>query len=300
MILQKFDIIYKRLTNKHNRWKCLRFIVKILANVYVNLCMTIKHQKCRGFDSNTIVISLTSFPARIKSVWMTCATLLNQNIDNKYVVLWLSNLQFKNQYKDLPKKLLKLQAKGLTIRFVDDDLRPHKKYFYALQEYPDNVVVTVDDDILYNPETVPELLKVYHQHSNCVICNRSVNICRNKYSKWCTNTVFEKELHNIMPTGIGGVLYPPHIFDNSPIFDIDAIKSTCINGDDLWLNFMTRLKGHLVVQTGFKTGLITILSSQDSALCKENIGNDRNDTQIARLSSWAQKKLCCDFYIGIS
>ena len=46
-----------------------------------------------------------------------------------------------------------------------------------------------------------------------------------------------------MPTGIGGVLYPVRIFDGTPIHNVEAIESTCLNGDDFWLNFMTRLGG---------------------------------------------------------
>lgn len=293
--MQTLDKLYASFPCTNFFLRSIRYSMRIIANLYVKFFYFIDNKK-HNVDKNTIIISLTSFPARIRNVWMTCATLLNQDIDNKHIVLWLSNLQFKNQYKDLPKNLLKLQSKGLDIRFVDDDLRPHKKYFYAFQEYPDNVVVTVDDDILYNPELVSELIKIYHQHSDCVICNRSVNIRRDKYSKWCTNTVYKKELANIMPTGIGGVLYPPHIFDNSPVFDVDAIKSTCINGDDLWLNFMTRLNGHLAVQTEFRTGLITVLSSQEDALCKENVGENKNDLQINKISQWAKGKFGFDFF----
>ena len=102
-----------------------------------------------------------------------------------------------------------------------------------------------------------------------------------------------------MPTGIGGVFYPSHNFEGTPIFDVEAIKSTCLNGDDLWLNFMTRLNGHKVVQTSFSTGLVTILSSQDSALHKENVGEDRNDKQIKMISQWAEKNLSCNYYVNL-
>ena len=297
MILSKFDQLYNNIPQTCIIWRCLRYGVRVLTNVYVIFIMPIRSRKI-FFDKETVIISLTSFPARINRLWMTCATLLNQDFDNIHVMLWLSRDQFPNGIEMLPMKLLKLRGKGLDIRFVDDDLRPHKKYFYAMQEFPDNDVITVDDDILYNPNLVDALQKGHQKHQDCVICNRGTIVSRDSYKNWKPNDKFDEERNDIMPTGIGGVYYPAHIFDNTPIFNKEAIKETCINGDDLWLNFMTRYKGKKVVQTGFKTGLITVLSSQNSALCNENIGENRNDLQIKQLSQWAIDNLDCDFYLN--
>ena len=43
------------------------------------------------------------------------------------------------------------QKRGLTIRFCED-LKAHKKYYYAFKEYPDDIVITVDDDVIYPQE----------------------------------------------------------------------------------------------------------------------------------------------------
>ena len=51
--------------------------------------------------------------------------------------------------------------RGLDIRFVDGDLRSHKKYFYAFQEFTEKVIVTVVDDALY-PEELTKALWQYH------------------------------------------------------------------------------------------------------------------------------------------
>ena len=297
-ILKYLDKLYYLCPQKNILWRVIRYCVKLLTNLYVRYLMPIK---CRynPVNEDTLIISLTSFPARIKDVWMTCATLLNQDVENIHVVLWLSREQFSMEFDSLPKKLLRLMDKGLDIRFVEDDLRPHKKYFYALKAFSENDIVTVDDDILYNPLLISTLLTCHHKHTDCVICNRGVNLCHKSYKSWYSNKIYDEERTDIMPTGIGGVFYPAHIFDGTPIHDVDAIKSTCLYGDDLWLNFMTRFNGHKVVQTGFITGLITIFSSQKSALCKENVGEDRNDKQIRLLSKWAEKELGCNYYVNI-
>jgi hypothetical protein len=297
-IVSFLDRMYYRCPQISLIWRIIRYGIRIFTNIYVRHFMTI-HTKKTSVNNNCIILSLTSFPGRINNLWMTIATLLNQSYNNIHVVLWLSNGQF-NGRKDLPKKLVNLEKKGLEIRFVDDDLRPHKKYFYAMQQYPDNDVITVDDDIIYHPDLVRALVESHHLHPDCVICNRGITISLNNYADWKHIEVIGEERSDILPTGVGGVYYPAHIFDNSPIFDKEAIKHTCLNGDDLWLNFMTRLNGHKVVYTGFKSGLVTILSSQNSALCNDNIKESHNDLQIQKITSWAKESLNCDFFVNIN
>lgn len=265
--------------------------------MYANTMMRCGSKKMY-IDTETVIVSLTSFPARINNLHITIVSLLNQNFDNIHVVLWLSRAQFPKEMECLPRSLVRLTKKGLDIRFVDDDLRPHKKYIYAFKEWPDHCIVTVDDDIIYNPHLVEALVKMHEMYPDCVICNRGINIEKNAYVSWkhTDDTQAGVPSHRIMPTGIGGVLYPPGCYDNKHIFDIDAIKRTCLNGDDLWLNFMTRSIGTKVVLTGFKTGLVTLLTSQSSALCNNNVGQNMNDVQIAAINDWANKELGISFY----
>lgn len=273
--------------------------MRILANLYVYLFIRIKGVKTNISD-DTLIVSLTSYPARISKLWMVIKTLLNQKlVDNYKVILWLSENQFPKGLDSLPKSLTNLIEKGLDVRFVSDDLKSHKKYYYAFKEYPNNIVVTVDDDVLYSPILLRTLLDAHDKYSDCVICNRGIKINKEKsYRNWGKVDNFMIPVSSIMPTGIGGVLYPPHCYNNN-IFDIEAIKSTCINGDDLWLNFMCRLNGTKVVHTGVRFGFITVLSSQETALCIENVNNDKNDIQIDAITKWMLNEKNTDFYINV-
>ena len=42
---------------------------------------------------------------------------------------------------------------GLEIIFVSDELACHNKYYYAFQQYSDDVIITVDDDVIYDKKT---------------------------------------------------------------------------------------------------------------------------------------------------
>lgn len=291
-----FDKLYSNISSKYFILRCIKYLLRILANLYVYLFVRIKGVKTNLSD-DTLIVSLTSYPARISKLWMVIKTLLNQKlVDNFKVILWLSENQFPKGLDSLPKSLTNLIEKGLDIRFVSDDLKSHKKYYYAFKEYPNNIVVTVDDDVLYSPILLRTLLDAHDKYSDCVICNRGIKINKEKsYRNWDKVDNFMIPVSNIMPTGIGGVLYPPHCYNNN-IFDIEAIKSTCINGDDLWLNFMCRLNGTKVVHTGARFGFITVLSSQETALCIENVNHDKNDIQIDAITKWANNNLLIDFF----
>ena len=297
MILDFLDSLYAWISQKNFYWRLFRYFVKVLANIYVSYFMPIKNRGGHVVDENSIIVSLTSFHARISCVWKTIACLLNQNESNIHIILWLSKLQFSKK-ENLPRKLLKLQKKGLEIKFVDDDLRPHKKYYYALQSFPKNDLVTVDDDVLYCSTLIERLTELGKLHKNCVACNRSAFISRESYRKWASNrTMFGIESNVLMPTGVGGVLYPAGIFDNTRILDKDIIKATCLNADDLWLSFWTRFGKHKVVQTSANMGFISVMSSQKNALFLSNVDENRNDSQIKAINNWASECLKTDFWV---
>lgn len=109
--------------------------------------------KCKKINpqkrEKKIIVSLTSFPKRISYVWLTIRSLLCNTCQPDNVVLWLSEDQFPKGMRSLPKKLRKLVEYGLEIRFVKGDIKSHKKYYYAYQEYKDELVLLVDDDLIY-------------------------------------------------------------------------------------------------------------------------------------------------------
>ena len=244
-----------------------------------------------------VIVSLTSFPARMNQIWYTIKTLKLQSVKPEKIILWLSKDQFPNTTSDVPEKLRAEIDEQFEIRFVDGDLRPHKKYYYSFKEFADKVIITVDDDIFYNSRLLEYLLGLHKENPDCVICNRGHRIEKKSiYSKWDTIMGVEGPSYNIIPTGVGGVLYPPHCYDEH-IFDKDAIRNTCLRADDLWLNFMCRLKGTKVVTTGLQFSPITVDASQKEALCKTNNGKvSRNDAQIESINTWAEEELGVDFF----
>lgn len=234
-----------------------------------------------GVDpSSNVIISLTSYPARIKTVHLTIMTLLNQTVRPKSVVLWLANEQFPNGINDLPSELTVFEPKGLKIRFCDD-LRSHKKYYYAMKDNPESYVITVDDDVYYPENLVQTLMETSEKYPDTVVCTWGHEIFLEKgdvftADKWQYSTEGTVPSYALIPTGVGGVLYPPHSLSEE-VFNKDAFKEQCINADDLWLKAMALLKGTKAVRVDRPAKLyFSILSTQKEGLYYDNAIQDKN------------------------
>lgn len=235
-----------------------------------------------------IVVSLTSFPARINRVWLTIESLMRQTTKPDVIILWLGEDQFKG-IDSLPKSLKKLQKRGLTIEFCED-IKPHTKYYYAFQKFRDDLIITVDDDIFYPNWMIEGLMELHEKFPTSICCNRAHLISLNEkgepepYENWLKNP---KQINGptkaLLPTGVGGVLYPPNCVDEE-VFNKESIKKLCLFADDLWLKVMSLKKGTSVVKTeNFPSRLFTVASTQKVALWKKNVKSDGNDIQLKKI-----------------
>ena len=214
-------------------------------------------RKTTVFKSKQIIVSITSCLARIKSAALAIETMYRQTRKPDKVVLWLAASQFPDRYVNLPKELLRLVSeKGLEIQWCDEDLKSHNKYFYALQKYPDELIITIDDDTLYPPQRINNLYLSYLLHPHSVAAAR---VHLNPVSE--SGEIFSYELKHqeidayldrpslqLYASGYGGVLYPTVLFSNvRDLFDKEAIKRTFLDADDLWLKRMELVAGIPVV-----------------------------------------------------
>lgn len=262
----------------------------------------IKKKSISSPEEADYVVSLTTYPARVGNVWRVIEMAANQRgIQDKYAIcLYLIKSEFEGI--DLPAKIKELHARGLTVKFNEENLKCHNKYFYAFKDYPEKTVITIDDDLQYNHHTISGMIKKNKEYPKCIIYNRGNRILKNEpYNNWPFVENLTCPQHDVFPTGVGGVLYPPHCC-NRFVTDMEVIKKTCLRADDLWLNFMSRLNHTKVVQTGLKsTYMVLPDTSQQTALWLVN--NDvvqvGNDVQINEITKWSLKELNCDYFVNV-
>lgn len=110
-----------------------------------------------------IIVSLTSFPERINQVRKVLDSILNNTLKPDLIVLVLSIDEFPN--KEIPKELTDLENEGkLKIKWVEGNEYPYKKLMYTLKDYPDDLIITVDDDVIYAPNIIQTLVNEYYEN----------------------------------------------------------------------------------------------------------------------------------------
>ena len=192
-----------------------------------------------------IIVSLTSYPGRIHLVHKTIETLLQQTVKPDMVILWLAESQFPKKNHDLPKELLRLKKNGLTIDWCED-IRSYKKLIPTLRKYPEDVIVTADDDAYYDTRWLEKLWKSYQIYGDKYIhCHRITRFCYVD-NHWYISSAGKIKytlptfLHKLV--GLGGVLYPPHVL-HEDVLDKDKFMNIAPTNDDIWFWAMAVLRG---------------------------------------------------------
>jgi hypothetical protein len=305
-----FDRIYSLEENvfilrKLKFYSLVRFLIRITSNVilplYFRLTSSNVYYSIEKIDKNypRIIVSLTSFPARIHRVSMVVESILRQDMKPDMIVLWLSKNQF-NDLNNVSYSLKKLQKRGLSIRFVDDDLRSHKKYFYAFQEFPDDYVLTIDDDIIYNSKVVSSLIELSHEYPDSICCNVAQKISYKdgeimNYINWKNIKEKSEPSYNILAIGAGGILYPPNSL-SPELFEVEIFKKLCFNADDIWLNFMAKLFRTKVVKSDLNSLYLPVINFNNTTLHSVNVMNGLNDLQLNLVRLYYIEKCGIDLF----
>lgn len=195
------------------------------------------------YAGKEIIVSLTSYGIRLRQVYRTIETLMQQSCKPNRIILWLEEKEYKmSRYSYLPE----LKKRGLEILPCKNGLRSYKKLIPCLQAFPEDIIITVDDDVFYHPNTLENLILSYLSAPNEIHFNRGHEIKIEKqkiqpYVKWrqCVTTPTSSFLN--FPTGVGGVLYPPHSL-NKEVLNEDCFMSLCPTGDDIWFKAMSLLQ----------------------------------------------------------
>jgi len=255
-----------------------------LLNHYV-LNYNAKGVSEHNYNGVEVIVSLTTYSKRLYDVYLTIESIMQQSRKANRIILWLSD---DLQEKELPMLLQLQQKRGLDIRYCKD-IKSYKKLIPALKQFPNDVIITVDDDVLYDVDMLDKLILAYLQEPNYVHYNRGhkmkadVNNKLKKYADWeWFATSMETSPLNF-PTGVGGILYPPSSLSHE-VFNEEVFLKICPHADDVWFKAMALLNG-----TGAKKcytrnpkgeEYLENSNVQDIALYKINYEQNLNDTQI--------------------
>lgn len=200
----------------------------------------------------SVIVSLTSHQKRLATLHLCLDSLFLQQYQPDRVVLYL------HEGEKIAENIKSFQDKGLEVKYFTDDYKPHNKYFHAMREYPDDIIITFDDDAIYPPYLLKLLVETHQQFPEAVITGRAHKIRMNQdgsllpYQQWDWETsVTGTPSIQIMATGVGGVLYPPHCM-HPELFNAENILRLCLYSDDIWLKCMQVLNNTPVIVVAHK------------------------------------------------
>ena len=187
-----------------------------------------------------VVVSMTSFPAAIPYAAQAIRSILNGSVLPDKVVLYLTFSQFGKD--GIPQELQRLADSTpiFEIRNYDRDIRSYRKLIPALTDFPDAVIVTVDDDVDYHRHMLRSLLQLHGQIPDAILAHRAKRMKPGKpYRQWSKYRWYSfvlKKIHSgfrNIQTGVGGVLYPPHSL-KPEMLDVELFTKIAPTTDDIW------------------------------------------------------------------
>ena len=202
------------------------------------------------FENRRVIVTLTSIPSRLKYLLSTLLSLLKQSIKADEIVLSFSRYSLREPAKGDPYIIDPLladfiQKKKITVLRCEKDYGPATKLLGLLKrekslnlnKEEESLIITVDDDKIYDIDTIKNLLEGWKRNKDSVVVRKGsiitrINknsklylankLCFNKYNRLYERVVLgtkiDKDKRVSVLFGTGGVLYRASYFNND-IFD---------------------------------------------------------------------------------
>ncbi len=285
----------KYFLNKILYYQAVNTIINLVANIVLPIyfrlsARNIKYQLNKNERDNKpkIIVSITSFPARIDRLWLVIECMFRQTFKPDRIILYLTESQV-GCVNELPDSLLKLRHRGLEIVLCPDNIRSHTKYYYAMKQNPNDVIITIDDDMFYKTDFIESLVNTHKMHPDKIIANWVKEITSESefYADW--RDVYKlKKLKNFILLGVGGVLYPPKCMYKD-IFEVNLIQELSLTADDVWLSAMAMLNKTEIVSTDYKMNHLSVSFINNETLLSEN--RSANQVQINNINEFYYNKI---------
>ena len=109
-----------------------------------------------------------------------------------------------------------------------------------MSDFPDAIIVTIDDDVAYHKNMLRDLLRLHEQMPQAVLAHRAKRMKPDEpYRKWKKYRWYHfllKKIHTSfknIQTGVGGVLYPPHSLKKE-MMNVELFTELAPTTDDIW------------------------------------------------------------------
>lgn len=225
-----------------------------------------------------IIVSMTSIPSRLKTLDLVIKSMFDQSVRPKHIVLWLH----QDLRRSIPNRLNQLQNGLFSIRFSHLNCS-HRKLVHTLPLYPNDILVTIDDDCMYRSNFLELFYEEHQRQPKKIIGNYTVNLGYDDdgkivpYGQWHSTAAINEKVR--VPIGAWGVLYPPRSLAKETT-DEKRYLSLTPKADDLWFKAMALKNGTLSDRAKRSPkNPVPIINTQKVALKRINRDRDLNTEQ---------------------
>lgn len=208
-------------------------------------------------NEQKVIVSLTSFPEAIPYAVQAIRSILNGSVLPDKIVLYLDSQKFPGEVLPAELEALKAESPIFEVRFDPAEIRSYKKLIPALRDFPEDIIVTIDDDMIYHKNMLRSLLRLYKRFPQSILAHRvrriQLGIPYRQWKKYKWHHFFIRRIHAgyaNLQTGVGGVLYPPHAL-KLEMLDSKLFTEIAPTMDDIWFWTAAVANGTKVIPVPF-------------------------------------------------
>ena len=115
-----------------------------------------------------IIVSMTSWNKRITNVKYVVSSILQGTYKPDKIILNLSTDEFQDKHIPIDLKLLEKYT-IFEINWVKENTKAFKKIIPTMELYPDSIIISIDDDIIYPRLFIETILDSYKKQNKDII-----------------------------------------------------------------------------------------------------------------------------------
>lgn len=201
-------------------------------------------------DRSDAIVSLTSIPSRLPMIEDTLKSLLCQKRAPAEIRLYLPRLSRReNRGYDVPEHLMRLSS--VKVIMVDEDLGPATKFIHALRSMkPDQKLIVVDDDQIYQDDLIVRLDDAADANPNAAFCLGGWVVPPDLTDSWTTLWMYLRRLPpaQVRPVrirepapidilmGTHGFILRPRFVDLVRLGNYEGAPRAVFLADDVWIS----------------------------------------------------------------
>jgi hypothetical protein len=234
----------------------------------------------------TYIASITTYPARFEYFLKAVKSIDMQSVRSKTLVVNIAKEDMLAAEQDLVRRTKFAYSRKVIFQYVEN-LRPANKIIPTAKNFPNDIIVTFDDDILYPQDRVKSLMRYHELFPKNPIAYRTRQVefkgkSLTPYNSWKLSYHIKGSSPLNFPTSVSGSLYPPGIFPEE-FFDTETYKKLCHTNDDIWTYFHMLKNKTAFVKAGNEIKPPDIDGSQATALWRGNVSKGSNDKMMKAL-----------------